>query len=275
VQTIWGPETAQRELTIEFGYDEEVTERIESEDPTKPVLLKKKIEHRTVPGNPFLRARHEVTLRQNPRRKGSAVYPGYESDCRFTYHLKYPGERPVRAVLRFPLPSASGIYNDLVVKLDHTSALDQVDIEDSVLVLALDIQKGWEADYEIAFKSRGMAEWYFQVQEPRVIRDFSLLLHLPDLARAHLNHPEGCMTPTAIAPTADGKGSDLTYRLGQAVTSKGMGIALTKPEQPGQATNAVLAETDKGWWLLFAALVLGGSLGGDRRHPVRIVLPAV
>src|SRR5688572_28544384 len=42
VQTIWGAEQTQAELKVEIFTDEEVTERIESEDLTKPAVLRKK-----------------------------------------------------------------------------------------------------------------------------------------------------------------------------------------------------------------------------------------
>ena len=257
VQNIWGPEQNQQELTVEFGYDEEVTERVEFEDPAKPALIKKKTVHRDVPGNAFESARHEVTLRQNPRKKGSAIYPGYETDCRFTYKLRYPGEHDAQATLRFPFTASA--CNDLVVNLDGTNVLGQLQIENGALVLPLSVQKGWAADYEIAFKSRGVSVWYFQVSEERVIRDFLLTLHLPDLPREKLNYPEGCMTPTEIT------GNDLIYRLGNAVSSKGMGIALAKPEQPGTTMNAVLGESSTAWTLLFAGMISGLTLAGVRR----------
>jgi hypothetical protein len=79
------------------------------------------------------------------------------------------------------------------------------------------------------------------------------------LPREKLNYPEGCMTPTEIA------GNDLIYRLGNAVSSKGMGIALAKPEQPGRTMNAVLGETSTAWTLLFAGMVSGLTLASVRR----------
>jgi hypothetical protein len=156
------------------------------------------------------------------------------------------------------------VANDLVVNLNGTSALGQMEIKNGALVLEFDVQKGWTADLEIRFKSRGVSFWYFQVSEPRVIRDFALTLHLPDLPKDKLNYPEGCMTPTEITPTKDRRGCDLVYRLGDAVTTKGMGIALSRPEQPGKIMDAVLAETPTAWTLLFAATIFGLSLAGIR-----------
>ena len=275
VQAIWGPEQNQQELTVEFGYDEEVTERVEFEDPSKPALIKKKIEHRTVPGNPFESARHEVTVRQNPRKKGSAIYPGYETDCRFTYKLQYPGNRDVKAALRFPLPGGMMVCNELAVNLNGASVLGQLQVNNGALLLELPVTAGWGADLEIKFKSRGVAYWYFQVTEARVIRDFLLTLHLPDLPKEKLNYPEGCMTPTEITGTADGRGCDLTYRLGNAVSAKGMGIALSQPPQPGKTMNAVLSEASTAWTLLFAALVIGLTLAGARNAALICILMGV
>src|ERR1051326_939540 len=72
IQTIWGTHQEQGELRFDLYYEEEVTERIESEDVTKPAVLRKKIVRHDITANPFVAERHEVTLRQNARRKGSA-----------------------------------------------------------------------------------------------------------------------------------------------------------------------------------------------------------
>src|SRR5205823_1948874 len=40
VQTIWGSEQTQRELTFQIYYDEEVIERTAFEDATKPAIIR-------------------------------------------------------------------------------------------------------------------------------------------------------------------------------------------------------------------------------------------
>jgi len=107
-----------------------------------------------------------------------------------------------------------------------------------------------------------MAFWYFQVREQREIRDFTLVLNLPNLSREKLNYPEGCMTPTKIDPTADKAGSILTFRLDHALSNKGMGVALPALPQPGEITNAALGEIDRGWLLIMAMLLLTLTLSG-------------
>ncbi|HSY18073.1 MAG TPA: hypothetical protein VK815_07050, partial [Candidatus Acidoferrales bacterium] len=271
VQTIWGAEQAQGELNVDIYHTEEVTERIESEDPAKPALLKTKKVHKSITGNPFVSARHQVTLRQNPRKKGSAYYDGYETDCAFAWKLRNPADTAQKIVLTFPLPAQGAMYDGLSATLDGRDVLPEMQIKDASLVLERDVTPDEVMDFRVAFKSRGLASWDFQVREAREIRDFTLTLTLPDLVKAKLNYPEGCMPPTDIKPTKDTLGSVLTYRLDHALTDKGMGIALPELAQPGETTRAVLDETENAWLLVFAALALSMAIAGVR-HAVLLVI---
>src|ERR1051326_3196804 len=240
VQTIWGAEQSQGELQMDLYWEEEVTERIESEDLTKPTVTRKKTVRHNITSNPYISANHEVTLKQNPRKKGSALYGGYETVCNFHWKLKNPAERDLNCVLRFPLPASGAMYDELTATLNGNDILPQMQIRDGALLLARDVKPNEPLDLAIAFKSRGMSFWYVQVREAREIRDFTLTLTLPDLAKPKLNYPEGCMTPTSIKPTADNQGSVLTLRLDHAISNKGMGIALPALPQPGAETSARL-----------------------------------
>jgi hypothetical protein len=262
IQTIWGTHQEQGELCFNLYYEEEVTERFESEDVTKPAVLRKKMVRHNITENPFVAARHEVMLRQNARKKGSALYGGYETDCHFSWKLKNPVDRDLSSLLKFPLPAATGMYDDLRATLNGKDVLPQMQIKDGELLLERDLKANEALELAVSFKSRGMSYWYFQVREPREIRDFTFTLNLPDLSKAHLNFPEGCMTPTSIKTTPDNRGTILTFRLDHAISGKGMGISLPTVPQPGEATNAVLAEVERGWLLIFAMLILGLTLSG-------------
>jgi hypothetical protein len=272
IQTIWGTPQEQGDLRFNLYWEEEVTERIESEDVTKPAVLRKKIVRHDLTANPFLAARHEVVLRQNARRKGSALYGGYETACRFTWRLKNPADRDLSSVLKFPLPSATAVYDDLTATLNGKDVLAQMQLKDGALQLAREVKANEALDFAVSFKSRGMSYWYLQVQEPREIRDFTFTLTLPDLAKAHLNFPEGCMSPTGIKPAGDNRGTSLAFRLDHAISSKGMGISLPTVAQPGELTRAVLGEIERAWLLLFAMLVLGLTLAGARHVVLLSVL---
>jgi hypothetical protein len=267
VQTIWGSEQVQGELNVDIYHNEEVTERIESEDPAKPALLKKTVVHKSVTGNPFVTAHHQVTLRQNPRKKGSAYYDGYETDCAFAWKLRNPSDMAQKIILTFPLPAQGAMYDGLVATLNGQDVLPDMQIKDDSLVLERDVTPDEVMDFQIGFKSRGLSSWDFQVREAREIRDFTLTLTLPDLTKAKLNYPDGCMPPNDIQPTKDNLGTVLTYRLDHAITDKGMGIALPQLAQPGETTRAVLDQTENAWLLVFAALALSMTIA-NVRHAV-------
>jgi len=267
VQTIWGAEQNQGELQMQLFWEEEVTERIESEDLTKPTVTRHKTVRHDIKANPFISANHDVTLKQNPRKKGSALYGGYETVCRFHWQVQNPADRDLNCVLKFPLPASGAMYDDLTATLNGKDILPQMELREGSLLLTRDVKANEPLDLAIAFKSRGMSFWYLQMKEAREIRNFNLTLNLPDLPKTRLNYPEGCMTPTDIKATADNQGSILTYRLDHAISSKGMGIALPALPQPGAETSAVLAEVERGWLLIFAMLVLGLSLA-ESKHAV-------
>lgn len=272
VQTIWGAEQEQGELKVEIYTDEEVTERIESEDLTKPAVLRKKIVRHHVTANPFIAARHDVVLKQNARKKGSAYYGGYETTCRFSWKLKNPAATPQKCNLVFPLPAAGSMYDDLSGTLNGQDVLPQMQLKDATLMLARELQPNEALDMKISFKSRGVSFWYFQVREAREIRDFLLTLTLPDLPKAKLNYPGGCMTPTAIRPITDGQGCVLTFRLDHAISNQGMGVALPPLPQPGETTNAVLGETERAWLSAFAMLALTLTLAQVRHAVILAIL---
>ena len=271
VETIWGSEQQQGDLKLDMYWEEETTERTEFENSNKPAIIRKKIVRHDVTANPYVSAHHDVTLTQNARKKGSAYYGGYETDCHFNWRTQNPADRAVKADISFPLPAQGAMYNDITVTLNGKDILPQMQLKDTALVLSRDVQPNEVMDFQMSFKSRGMSSWYMQVKEAREIRDFTLTLNLPDLTKAHLNNPEGCMSPTDVKPTANGQGSILTYQLDHAISSKGMGIALPTPPQPGATTNAVLGETEHSWLLIFALLVLGLTMASVR-HAVLISL---
>lgn len=272
VQTIWGAEQEQGELKVEIYTDEEVTERIESEDLTKPAVLRKKTVRQTVTANPFVSAHHDITLKQNPRKKGSAYYGGYETTCQFAWKLSNPVVTTQKCHLIFPLPAAGAMYDDLTATLDGQDVLPQMQLKDATLMLTRELGPSESLDFKIGFKSRGVSFWYFQVREAREIRDFLLTLTLPDLPKDKLNYPGGCMTPTEIQPTPDTQGSILSYRLDHAISNQGMGIALPALPQPGALTNAVLGEVERAWLFSFAMLALTLSLLQVRQAVLLTVL---
>jgi len=66
VQTIWGAEQNQGELQMQLFWEEEVTERIESEDLTKPTVTRHKTVRHDIKANPFISANHDDEVFADP-----------------------------------------------------------------------------------------------------------------------------------------------------------------------------------------------------------------
>lgn len=262
VETIWGQPQRQADLSVWIGYDEEVEERVQAAELDKPDIIHKIKKHTAVTDNPFRQERHQIRLNANPRRKGSAMYAGYETDCRFYWKMANPAARDTEITLSLPLPAADAVYFDLAATWNGVDVLPQVRFDDNCLILRRNLAAHEAFDFHVAFRSRGLETWYFQNDNLRELRDFELTVDLTDIPLADLNYPEGCMTPTEAA--AAGAGSRLLYRLDHTLSAKGMGVALPKLEQPGQALSGILSEAPRGWTLFFALLWLGLTVAGGR-----------
>jgi hypothetical protein len=108
----------------------------------------------------------------------------------------------------------------------------------------------------ITYSSRGMDYFYYQIPVQREIKNFKLTLNIDRLPVSLLNYPDGVITPTSIQPSADGRGSILTWELDRAITVAGMGVALPQPEQPGAQVLRVLVISPYALTLLGAMLAL-------------------
>src|SRR5205807_2534330 len=122
------------------------------------------------------------------------------------WQLKNPTDRDLNSIIRFPLPAATAMYDNLSAVLNGKDILPQMQLAEGALALARGLKANEPLDLTISFKSRGMSFWYFQVKEPREVRDFALTMMLPDLAKSRLNYPEGCMTPTSVQASSDNQG---------------------------------------------------------------------
>ena len=156
-------------------------------------------------------AQHEITLRQNPRKKGSAFYGGYETECSFNWKLRNPSASNQTCALTFPLPASPApcMTVSLVATLNGQDVLPaNADQADGSLVPRTDpVNTDETMAFHVALKSRGLSYWYFQVREAREIRDFTLTMNPRSICpKTKLNYPDGCMTPTDIQPAKDGAG---------------------------------------------------------------------
>lgn len=262
VKTIWGRPHVQRELgarmvysTTHF-YDKDGME-LDAEKlkaTSQPIGFRKEETEHTVPGDPILQADHQITLWMNYRKKGSAYYPTFETDCAFRYRVRNLAGRQLTARFDFPLPQEQGLVDRLAVTVDGENIARQFLVEGGSLSWEMPMAAGQEQEIAISYHSRGLGHLRLDPGAGRQLRKYRLRLLCRGIAEDQINYPVGCMTPTA--KTAEGDSTVLLWDLDQAVTRLGMGVIVPKKKQAGYYVARVLAAGPWGLTLLLAVVIV-------------------
>ncbi len=241
VESIWGGPLVQRELAVHHYIEVTRKEELPREDITKPPLYRTVTETVEVEQNSIQSFQGTVDLKLNQRKKGSAYYSGFESAVSFTYRIKNDSDKTTDAVFTFPLSDSQVMYDKFRIFEGGRDMSDLLRFREGEIEWRRKMSPGEESTLMLSYFSRGMDVFYYQIPDPREIRNFSLTLTVDRLALADVNYPGGCIPPTEpSAATPDGKGTVLVWKFDRAVTAAGMGIALPSPEQPGVLVTKAL-----------------------------------
>lgn len=267
-QSIWGRPHVQRELGVVHFVEVEVQEEIPREDPSQPPLYRNRVERQQVPQNSITGFTGQVDLTLSEREKGYALYNGYIIDARFEYVVVNDSDLETEADFTFPLSSEQTLYEGFMITIDGRDISPLLRFSEDLVQWQIDMQPRQQIEVVVAYSSRGMETFYYQVPAKREIKDFVLTLTVDRLPVSLLNYPQGCLTPTEIRPTGDQKGSILTWRFDRAITVAGMGVALPVPEQPGAQVLRVLLNSPYALTLLVTVVSLTLLIRGE---PVRFL----
>jgi hypothetical protein len=273
VERIWGKPHVQRDLVVEHSYTVPVTEEVR--DQLGRIVTRTRQETRYVEQNSITRTRGDVTLTRSERTKGTAKYPGFLLDCRFRYTVTNFAERATNAQFVFPLSPGQSLIKGFRVLVNGVDQSRRLNLSSDTATWTLPMAPGAVDTVEITYASQGLQRFYYQIGDEREIRDLQLTLALPDIEPREVNYPEGCIPPTeGITRTADGQGSVLVWKLDRALTTRGMGIALPQPEQPGEDIARVLHIAGQGGMLLLVTLVITGIALGRGFNVLQLALVA-
>lgn len=208
-----------------------------------------------VPQNSMIGFDGNVSIEINEREKGYALYSGYIIDADFNYQIKNDSDLETEAYFIFPLSPGQTLYNDFKITVDGKDISSELRFSGDNVKWELIMKPQQEISIDIVYQSRGMDYFYYQITTQREIRDFELVLTVDKLPTTLVNYPEGIITPSHMEPTADKKGSILSWELDRSITTAGMGVALLQPDQPGSKVLRVL------WNSPYALTLLGTMLG--------------
>jgi hypothetical protein len=258
----------QRELAVAHFIEKIVQEEIPQDDPTKPPLYRDRLVREQVLQNSILGFTGNVAMTLSEREKGYANYAGYKIDAVFEYDVVNDSDLETEAEFVFPLSPGQTLFEDFMVLMDDNDISPLLRFSHDVVQWMTKMTPHQRHHVVIAYKSRGMDTFYYQIPTQRQINDFTLNLSIDRLPTTLLNYPEGVLTPTEMRPTADGLGSELTWRFNGAITTAGMGVALLQPEQPGEQVLRVLWNSPYALTILITMLALTLLI---RNEPVRFI----
>jgi hypothetical protein len=272
-QSIWGKPHVQRELVVNHFIETTRREEIPREDPSQPPLYRDVEVREQVPQNSIVGFTGNVNLKLSERQKGYALYSGYVVDAQYEYEVLNDSDVETEAEFSFPLSPGQTMHENFQITVDGQDVGSKSQFYSADWIKWVDkMSPGQRHTIVVAYTSRGMDTFYYQVPNQRNIQDFVLTLTVDRLPVDMLNYPQGCLTPTEIRPTADGRGSVVTWQLDDAITVAGMGVALPRPEQPGAKVLRVLWNSPYALTLLGTMLALTLLIRGQPVHFLDLAL---
>lgn len=256
LKTIWGAPHIQRELSVTHYVTRRVKEELPRHDPTAAPVYRFVDKTVRIDQNSILGAHGSARIRPNQRKKGSAVYNGFDLNFEMTYKIRNDHAEQTRAELHFPLHAAQLQFNNLQVTENGKDLSRELRVSKNSIRWSRMMAPGQTSTILVKYDSRGVNQFYYQIPNAREIRDFAFTLRVDGLSREDLNYPTGCLTPDSIKPTSDGNALLLAWKRDRAITTAGMGIALPKPDQPGARTSLLLAKSPYALMLLIVSISL-------------------
>lgn len=271
--TIWGGPNIQNDLGLVHYQTVTEKQEIPQPDPTAAPLFREVTVDKPIPQNSMLSFKGTVDLKLSEREKGYAYYNGYEAANRFEYQVVNDSDITTsHSDFHFPLSPNQTMLTDFMVTVDGKDISQQLLFSGDGVSWTDHMKPHEQRAIVVTYKTRGMDYFYYQITEQREVKDFILTLTVDRLPTTLLNYPGGCITPTGIKPTPDGKGSVLTWHLDRAVTTAGMGVALPQPEQPGADVLRTLNQSPYALTLLIATLGLTLLILGEAVHFLDLAL---
>ena len=264
VAQLWGGRHNQVAPLTTVTRPRQVTETVQDNDGTGR-LVQRKIT-KTVEDHipvPLRASRVTVGLALEHRQKGLLWYDTYTVDFSGRYRVQNPDDvpRPVTVELRFP--SAEGIYDGFVLRLDGKDAPKGAMSQAATVTAVLPARA--EADLLVAYKSRGLDDWTYAFASEGVsnVQDFQLDM-ITDFRR--IDFPAGTMSPTSKTPTADGW--HLGWQFDSLVTGQKVGVDLPNKLNPGPVAARITFFAPVSLLFFFTVMVILGVLSGRSLHPM-------
>lgn len=251
--------TRRRDTVTSESYWKDEEPPVTPVDGVTPKLISLREEEKDVPvvQKPLDEADVQIVLTPDARRLGGANYAGYRDSWDMRYVVVNRHDKPVTARMHFPLPSRTGILNNLKVTVDGASVFDQATTGEEGVSWATPVAAGAKAVVSVSFDARGLETLRYVPRRMSQTGHYRVAAVIDgrDLDPRDLDWCIGSMPPDQKLEDIKSSPYRLTWTLDNALTSYDVGIKLPQAVQPNYHVARLLNEAPVGLLLLLVMLV--------------------
>lgn len=260
VEQLWGGEHLQR-APVAAMVTHDVERAIPDFKDGKQVGTHLEVVRRDRDRRPIALIRSDVraALDLEHRRKGLLWFPTY--GVGFEGHYRFENDSGERgdADIAFTFPSAQGVYDGFVFKVNGREAPAVTDLSRGA-VLRIPLEPGQPVDVDVAYRSRGIGTWsYWFGDGVSQVRDFSLVLATNI---ADVDYPNGSMSPSTR------EGNTLTWSFKNLVTGQHIAVELPSRLNPGPVAARISFFAPISLLFFFTVMVIVGVVKNRNLHPM-------
>ena len=260
VEQLWGGEHMQR-APVAAMVTHDVERAIPEFKDGKQVGTHNELVRRDLERRPIALKKSEVraALDLEHRRKGLLWFPtygvGFEGHYRFENDTAELGD----AEIAFAFPSAQGVYDGFVFKVNGKEAPAVTDLSRGATV-RFELKPGQGVDVDVAYRSRGIGTWtYWFGDGVSQVRDFSLTLATN---AADIDFPSGSISPSTRV------GNTLTWAFENLVTGQHIAVELPSRLNPGPVAARISFFAPVSLLFFFTVMVILGVVKQRNLHPM-------
>ncbi|HPO16185.1 MAG TPA: inner membrane CreD family protein [Candidatus Hydrogenedentes bacterium] len=193
-----------------------------------------------IPGNPkgrcVLPAKNiiTVTLETDYRKKGLIWYPTYLCSFQGAYTITNLESVAQKFRIHFKFPCPGATYDEFSAVLDGKQLQETIDTSEGIAEI-LELSPGASADFQVAYKTRGIREWRYKPgTDAGRVQNLNLVVNTSFRA---VDYPDGCLSP--MSSQAAGDGMTLHWKAADLITKQDIGVIIPERLNPGPLTARI------------------------------------
>lgn len=261
VGSLWGiaqRQSAPRVIWQKTVYNQEEQE-IDGQKVVKTVPVVTE-EYWPVDGSKIL-----VNLGLDYRQKGLLWYTTYNVAFDSEYRVVNTGDQERTMFFDFIFPDPSATYDDFNLQIGDQK-IQMINVQDGKVRTPFTLAPGQSTVIRVAYKSRGMDEWWYTFGDESVkqVKDFSLVMNTNF---KDINYPDKSISPSQPAQdTADGK--KIVWDVKNMLTGVQIGMELPARLNPGPWVAQITFFAPISLLLFLFMVLIFSIMKGVDIHPV-------